>query len=90
MRNDGGQEAHIINTKSEELYRCIKEGKRDAVRVCDGEGDGAVRCGATRALPHCSPRKISHFREQGATKLPAWKRLRPRWPYSNIAMGRSQ
>ena len=66
--------------------------------VCGGGGDGAVRRDATRdarratrdALPHCSRRKISHFREQGAMKLPAWKRLRPRWPYSNIAMGRSQ
>ena len=50
MGNEGEQEAHMINTKAEERYRCIKEGKRGAVRVCDGEGDGAVRCDA-RATP---------------------------------------
>ena len=64
--------------------------------VWGGGGGGAVRRDATRrdatrdALPHYSLRKISNFGEGRRRKLPGWKRLRPRWPCSNIAMGRSQ
>ena len=53
------------------------EDEEDAVWMRSGDGDGAVRREARRdatrnamrrdVLPHCNPRKSSHFREQRAT-----------------------
>ena len=54
----------------------------------DGGGDGAVRRDATRdararALPHCSPKKISYFQQQEA--LAAQRLTRLEAPASQMA-----